>query len=272
MTGFARLLLHSLKRARTLLVAMAVLLAGFQALLISYANSIRISNTFDQMSATVPPFLRELMGPSFATMMSFRGIVCVGYFHPVVMGSLIALTIALATTPAAEIESGFMDLILARPLARHWIVTRTIVLTALCASLLLGAMMCGTWIGLKMLVPSDAGWPSSDLIRSLAINLGLLMLCWSGIAMAIGCASKRRGVAGGLTGMLALTTFLLDYLGRVWKPLEQAARVSPFRYYAPFDLLLGRRLPTGDLLMLASFAAVGFALAYVFFSRRDISH
>src|SRR5579862_4311085 len=109
MTGFARLLLHSLKRARTLILAMAVLLAGFQALLISYANSMRTSNTFDQMSATVPPFLRELMGPSFASMMSFRGIVCVGYFHPVVMGSLIALTIALATTPAAEIESGFMD-------------------------------------------------------------------------------------------------------------------------------------------------------------------
>ena len=50
-------------------------------------------------------------------------------------------------------------------------------------------MAIGTWIGLRYFAAKDAGWPSAGLIVSLAINLGFLMLCWSAIAMAIGCAS-----------------------------------------------------------------------------------
>ena len=48
--------------------------------------------------------------------MSFSGIVCLGYFQLAVMGALIAIAVTLATTPASEVETGFMDLILARPL------------------------------------------------------------------------------------------------------------------------------------------------------------
>src|ERR1043166_9562549 len=118
------LLAHSLKRARTMVLTLAAVLGAFQVLIILVAKSIQDSGTFEQFGAMLPSFVRELIGPSFGSLMSFSGMVCLGYFHPVVMISLLALTIALATIPTAEIESGFMDLILSRPLARHWIVTR----------------------------------------------------------------------------------------------------------------------------------------------------
>lgn len=272
MKGPLILLAHSLKRVRTLVIAMAVLLAVFQVFLIVVARSIQRAGSFEQMGELIPPFFRELLGPSFTSLMSFSGIVSLGYFHLAVMGSLVALSIALGTMPTSEVETGFMDLILSRPLARHWIITRSIVVMMICTAAVLVVMMMATWAGLKGFAPKDAAWPARDLILSLVINLGLLMLCWNGVAMAIGSAARRRSVAGGIAGLLALATFLLDYVARAWQPAESVAWLSPFRYYSPFELLMGSALPAKNLLVLAGIAASGFSLAYVLFSRRDISH
>ena len=94
MKGPLVLLAHSFKRVRTIVIAMGVLLVIFQVFLIIVARSIQRSNTFEQMGALMPPFVREMLGPSFASLMSFSGIVCLGYFHLAVMGSLVALSIA----------------------------------------------------------------------------------------------------------------------------------------------------------------------------------
>jgi ABC-2 type transport system permease protein len=270
MIGAFILLRHSLKRVRTLVLVMGVLLGGFQLILILVAGSIQRSNSFDQVGSLIPEFMRNLMGPSFVGLMSFGGIVCVGYFHIAVMGSLIGLTIALATEPASEIETLFMDLILSRPLARHRVITRSVALLIMCAVFVLVMMMLGTWSGLYFLAPGDAAWPTSALIRSLALNLGMLMLSWGGVALAITSRARRRGVAGSFAGLLALTTYLLDYVARVWEPAERIAWLSPFRYYNPLDMIMGREVSAHNLLVLAGIAVFGFALSYVLFSRRDI--
>ncbi|MBZ5552063.1 MAG: ABC transporter permease [Acidobacteriia bacterium] len=271
MRGPLILLAHSFRRVRTLVLVMGVLLAAFQVFLIIVARSLQSSNAFAQIGSMIPPFMREIMGPSITSFLSFDGLVCVGYFHLAVMGSLVALSMTLSTTPTSEIETGFMDLILARPLARHWIITRSILVTTVSTVALLVMMMIGTWGGLKTLAPRDVAWPAPGLILSLAANLGLLMLCWSGVAMAIGAASRRRSVAGALVGLLALATFLLDYIARAWPPAESVAWMSPFRYYSPFELLMGSPLPARNLIVLAGIAIAGFVLAYILFSRRDIS-
>jgi ABC-2 type transport system permease protein len=272
MKSAALLLAYSLKRARTLVLTTGLLLAAFQLILIFVAGSIQSSGGFDQLSALLPPFARELLGPSVVAFMSFSGIVCLGYFHLAIMGALIALAVTLATVPTSEVESGYMDLILARPLARHWIVTRTVVLTTLVTALLLALMVAGTWAGLQMLAPRDVLLPSARLISSLVVNLGMLTLCWGGVAMAIGAASRRRSIAGGSTGLLALATFLLDYVARLWQPAANVAWISPFRYYNPFDMITGHPLPFKNLVVLGAIAGAGFATAYTLFARRDISH
>jgi len=259
---------YSLKRVRTLLLMTGTLLAAFQVVLIASGNSMQGNGGLEQLGALLPAFVRELLGPSF---LSFAGIVCLGYFHPVPMGAPIAISITLATIPASEVETRFADLILSRSVARHWIVTRTIAITVFAIAALLSLMMLGTWVGLETIAKNTAGWPSPKLIVSLAVNLGMLNLCWSGVAMAIGAASRRRGVAGGLAGLLALAAFLLDYVGRLWQPAEAVAWLSPFRYFNPFDLVMGVPLPMKNLVVLGGIAAAGFAAAYVVFARRDIS-
>jgi len=270
MTGPLLLLSLSLKRARTLLIATGLLLAAFQLLLVLIAGSIRPTE-FDQLASLLPPFVRAILGPSLTSIMSFGGIVSLGYFELAVVIALLALIIALATVPASEIETGFADLILARPFPRHWLITRTIALVLFATLTMLGAMMAGTWVGLALYAPPDATWPSPVMIGLLALNLGLLTLCWSGIAMALG-AVCRRSVAGATTGLLALATFLLDYVGRLWPPADRFAWLSPFRYFIPFDLVMGNPLPAENILVLWAIAMTGFTMAYFLFTQRDISH
>jgi hypothetical protein len=145
MRSAALLLAYSLKRVRTLVIVTGLLLAALQLVLIFVAGELRTSGAFDQLSAIIPPFARELLGPSVTIIMSFSGIVCLGYFELAVMGALIALAVTLATIPASEVEIGFMDLILARPLARHWIITRTVALTTIVTAAMLALMVAGTW-------------------------------------------------------------------------------------------------------------------------------
>jgi len=272
MTALFHLIAQLLHRVRKLLLSAGVLLAAFQVVLILQANSIQSSNSFSKMGDLIPPFLRDILGSSFAMFLSFKGIVCLGYFHPVVMGALFSVSVTLATIPVMEIETGFIDLVLARSLARHWIVTRSLLVALISTVYLLAMMAVGTWLGLNKFAAKDAGWPSFEVVGSLAINLGLLMLSWAAIAMAIGCACRRRGSAGAIAGLLALTAYLTDYIARAWKPAESIAWLSPFRYYTPFDLVMGAPLPAKNLYVLGGIAVAGFALAYVLYMRRDISH
>jgi ABC-2 type transport system permease protein len=264
------LLAHSMKRVRTLVLVMGLVLVLFQVFIIVIGRSLDRSNSFEQLSSLLPPFVRQLMGPSVMSFMSFKGIIALGYFHLAVMGSLIGLSISIATMPASEIETGFMDLILARPLARHWVITRSIVLLAICIALSLALMMLGTFGGLYLLIDDRTRWPEANLIMSLAANLAMLVLCWGAVALMIGAASRRRAVAGGVTGLLALATFLLDYVARAWQPAESVAWLSPFRYYSPLDIVTTNQFPAQNLLTLAGIALAGFAIAYFWFSRRDI--
>jgi ABC-2 type transport system permease protein len=173
--------------------------------------------------------------------------------------------------PTSEIESGFMDLILSRPIARHWLITRSIIVMLGCTVAVLAVMLTGTWLGLNAFAPKDIALPASGPIVSLAVNLGMLMLCWSGIATAIGSALRRRSVAGTVTALLALTTFLVDFLGRAWRPIETIAWLSPFRYYNALELIRGIPLESSDLLVLASISIAGFITAFVIFSIRDLA-
>ncbi len=270
MTGPILLLSLSLKRARTLLVATGLLLAAFQVLLVLIASSIHPSK-FEDLAALLPPFVRALLGPAVASVMSFGGIVCLGYFDLAIVAALLALIIALATLPASEVETGFADLILARPLRRHWIITRTIALVLISTLMMVALMMAGTWVGLAMLAPDDAQRPSPMMIGSLALNLGMLMLCWSSVALPL-AAACRRSVASATTGLLALAALLLDLTARLWPAAEPFAWLSPFRYFIPFDLVMGTALPVENILVLWAIAMSGFTVAYLLFSQRDISH
>jgi hypothetical protein len=88
--------------------------------------------------------------------------------------------------------------------------------------------------------------------------------------MAIAVRAPRRGVAGAATGVLALAAFLMDYVGRVWPAAQTWARLSPFHYFSPLELVMGTPLRAAHLTVLLGVGCAGIATSYVLFARRDI--
>jgi hypothetical protein len=255
---------------RTLLLVMAGALALFQILLALAAQQLQRSGTFAQLANIIPTFVRELVGSALVTMMSSSGVMALGYYHVAIIAVLVALVIAIATEPVAEIEAGVADLILSRAVARAAVLARSIILLAVGPALVIGTMAGGTCFGLWIAAPPPELRPPPALIGSLALNLWALLFCWGGVALAIGSVARRRSVAGSMTGAAATALMLADYLSRVWSPLKPIARVSPFRYYNPLDLVMGRPLSMTDVGVLLAAGAIGMAAACLLFARRDI--
>jgi hypothetical protein len=270
MSAGLALISHSYRRVRVLVLGAATLLVGFQILLCLAAKTAQELNAFGQLSALIPEFVRQLMGPALISLMSFGGIVCLGYFHFAVVVILIGMGITITTEISAEIETRFVDLILSRPLARHWLITRSIVLFIAASAFLLLAMILGTSLGLHLFAPADVFSPTLRLVRSLALNLGALIVCWGSVTLAITSFARRRSVAGAISGLLALATYLFDYIAQIWKPAAKIAPLFPFHYYNALQLISASGLPWREVRVLLCFAGAGIALAYLQFTRRDL--
>jgi ABC-type transport system involved in multi-copper enzyme maturation permease subunit len=260
----------SLKRAWPLLVATGLLLAAVQVWRVNIAAMVHSNGQFGQITALLPPVIRTIIGPSLASIMTFNGIVCGVYFDTGFIVALVALAITLATLPASEIETGFADLFLARPMRRRWLITRTIALVVFSILLMLLMIAGGTWAGLMLFAPPQVPWPPIRLTAELSLCLGMLVLCWSGVAMAFG-AGCRRGVAASITSLVAFAAMILDWAHRLWPPLGVIARLSPFYYFQPYGLVAGDPLRVDHVLVLLAITLTGYVAAYVVISRRDIS-
>jgi ABC-2 type transport system permease protein len=264
------LAVHSARRMRGVLIAIALVVGGFQFLLTQVATFLLRRGGFGVISSFIPDFMQNFAGPSILAFASFEGVVAFGYFHPVVIATHVGLAIAIATEPAAEVETRFADLTLARSVARHEVITRTVFVLVWAELVMLLIMVLSTWTGLACCTPADTPRPRPETIRSLAILLGAIAFCWGGLALAVGARVRRRATATGGVAVAALAAFLLDYLARVWDPAKPVARFSPFHYFEPMSLLAGGQLQLGNVAVMLAIGAAGIIAAYIMFSRRDL--
>jgi hypothetical protein len=264
------LAVHSLRRTRPIVIGMAIVLGGFQFLLTQVASFLMKTNAFGFMPSLIPDFLRSMAGPAMLSFMSFEGVVAFGYFHPIVIAAHLGLAIAIATEPAAEVETRFADMTLARPLARRQVITRTVVVLVVSEAAVLLVMTASTAAGLACCTPASAPRLQPATIRSLALMLGSVTLCWGGLALAAASGVRRRATASGGVAVAALAMYLLDYLGRVWDPARYVSTLSPFHYFEPMTLVSGTPLRVSDVAVLLAIGGAGAAASYTIFSRRDL--
>ncbi len=267
MSGIVTLVRHSLRRRRTFLIVGALFLAFFQIFMILVARSIHKSGGFSELESLMPNFLEQWTN---MVALSFKGMVLFGYSHPLVELFLIAIVIGVATEPAIEIESKFIDLLMARPLRRSAAIIRSMIVVLLVTAGAVGSMFAGQWIGLRLLTPSTAQAPELRVSFYLVANLAFLILAWGGIALAIASFAKRRTTAVAICGFLAFAMFVLDYVGRFWQKIATISRLSPFHYYSPFPLIGGATLRLADVIVLVAIFIAGSAIANVVYARRDL--
>lgn len=267
--SLSTLLLRSAAQSKYVLLGGIVVLSLFQFLLIGQAAEIERSQAFGRMAEFVPAFLQKGLGQQALLLATFRGTVSFGYFHPVIVCLLSLIAIYIATEPAHEMESGLVDLVLARSVPRHRVITRSLLLATTAVAAIAGFMLCGTFIGLRWLAPEATSVPPG-LIGRLAVNLVAVAWCCGAIGLLLAAMSRRWTTAFTTGALIVIVGYLIDFLALGWPPARTLAWFFPFQYFPALLIVGGTAAPWRDLLVLGAATAGFVALAYWRFERRDL--
>jgi ABC-type transport system involved in multi-copper enzyme maturation permease subunit len=268
--SFLALLRRSLAESAAMGLALLALLAGFQVALVLQAASYG-DVQFARMVEMMPSFLQRSLGSMVSLVASFGGLVTAAFYHPMVVIMMAQVAIFLATEPARDVEQGLVDLLLSRPIPRHWLITRSLIVVLAGTAVAGGVMTATLGLALHAFAPAGATWPATRTVAALALHLVAVAWCFGALGLAVAAGSRRRSTAFTVVGALAIFTYIVDFVSHSWVPLRRIDWLSPFHYYPAIPILAGVAPPWGiNLLVLTSATAVFASAAYWRFSRRDV--
>jgi ABC-2 type transport system permease protein len=258
---------RSFGRIARLFLAAALLLAGFQLALIGAAASLQASGDFERLADAVPAFVRDGLGPA---LLSFAGMTSLAFFEPLVVLLIVLFAIAVATEPAGDVESGLVDLILARPLPRHWLMTRSLLLMTGVIVGLVGFLGLSMWIGLWLLAPAGVAWPAPSKVLELMAHLAAIAWLFGCVGLAAAATVTRRSSALGIVSLSAVGLYLLNVLVEFSDTFKPIWWMTPFQFFHGSAILYDVARPALDLSVLLGIGVVFAASAYWRFEKRDL--
>lgn len=256
------------RRSRSILIWGCVLGFGYAAIMaLVYPTMKANAAVMDEYLKIFPKELMAAFGMtgSLADPGIFFNTYIATFLWPLLAGMV---GIIVATRPvAADLDRGFLELMITSPLPRRTylamsIVGQLIVTTLVAAATITGVVVVGLLVG--------AGFDSGRFL--LAIPL-LAAFAWAvaGITSLLSVLTLSRGAAGGITA----GALIAMYLGRVVAGIEPKVDwlndLSLFGYFDTKELIAKGTLAWGDIGVLVVIAAVCWLAAITLFGRRDLA-
>jgi ABC-2 type transport system permease protein len=178
---------------------------------------------------------------------------------------VLCATIA-ARALAGEEEKRTMDLLLSNPVSRSRVLLEKVQAMVVYAILFGAVTFIGTWLGVLL-----GGLDEITVtgIASISLLLTLFGLVYGGLALLVGAATGRRGLATMVTTGTAIVTWFMFSFFPLSETFEPIANVSPFSWYLGSDPLLNGMGWTGAALLLGTFVIL-VAGSIPLFSKRDL--
>jgi ABC-2 type transport system permease protein len=219
----------------------------------------------DLLGTLLPPQVVEVIFGQFG-FASFGGSVSFGFQHPMALIAGTAMVMVMATCPAQERESGFLDLILSRPLTRARYLTAAALLSGIAAILPSLGLLAGCAVGLAVVdSPQAITWTR---YLAPAAMLALLLATVGSYVLLLATGARRRGVAIAQAVGITLLFYWLDFMGAYWELLATARRLSPFHYFDPAGAT--NLFPTADAAVLSVVVVAAVAGAFFNFRRQNL--
>lgn len=257
------LLLRQLRHHAVLMAAICAAIMVFEVMVIRFIAALDAGGGIRAiLEAVLPPEMQRLVVEQFGVA-SWEGGIAFGFQHPLVMVAMVGFVVAVASVPAAERESGLLDLILARPVPRerylgaHWL------LVMIAALLFPLALLLGVAIG------TETAAAVLDYVPAAAALVPLLLLIGAYTLLAA-TQARRRGPAIAVAVGLTLFFYWIDFMAAFWERLEPWRRISPFTYFDPVGIATGEATLPRDPLVLLAAALACVVGAFVNFRRQDV--
>jgi ABC-type transport system involved in multi-copper enzyme maturation permease subunit len=258
------LLLRNVYQQRRLLPALIAGVFGMELLIVQIAAA--FGPTMTEMFESLPPLFRSFVGAQLEEL-SLSAFIGFGFQHPAILAMALSLVVLTATVPAAERDSGMLDLLLARPVPRSTYFAATLGSIAIGAVVLPVSQLFGTMVGLATVrVEDEPAW--TQFIPS-ALGQAALILAFGGLTLLFASGAKRRGPASSRAVAVILVLYVLEAFGSLYAPIERLSWLSLFHYFQPISSAIRGPSWSDPLILLAVFA-VSTSAAFVRFERRDV--
>jgi ABC-2 type transport system permease protein len=260
--------LKSLRDLRRGFVWWSVGLAGMAAMMVSVYPSVKGNPALDKLVQNYPEALRGFFGfggeLDYTSAAGYLGMELFSLVVPLLL--LIAAVAAGSAAVAGEEERGTMDLLLSLPVSRPRLVLEKLAALVTEAVALGLVVWLSLWVGARA-VGMDIAATKLGAATASAVALAV---AYGAIALLVGCATGRRGLAIAITSAAAVAAYLLNSLAPLVDLPDPVQKVSPFYYYVG-DNPLRSGLDPLHVLVLLGIAAVGAAAAVVAVRRRDLT-
>jgi ABC-2 type transport system permease protein len=194
-----------------------------------------------------------------------------GQTHPILLVASFLFIIGLGVrSVAGELESGSLDLALARPISRNRYLASHVAVLAPGTAVLALAYAAGAVIADRVFDPPGQTL-APDRMLAAAFQAWLLFLAIGALALLVSTLSSERGRALSVAIGITLAMYVGNFLFALWEPLRFLTRVTLFWYFTPGPTIQSGDVSWGNCAVLAGFITLALAAAFTIFDRRDLT-
>ena len=240
-------------------------LGGMILLVLSFYPTLSEGNVFDELSKTVPPQFKELIGDASA-FHNISGYISQQLFD--IRVSLLFMILALilgVSLSVGEEEKGVLRTVVAMPLSRLRIVLEKWLAAVVIMGIVSLVMVAGVYIGVIVLGEEV----SSDLIWQLGLLAWLFGSSAVAISLGIGLATGNRAITMAISVLATIGSFIVSTFGKSVDWLEPLEKFSLMHYYDA-NKVADSGLPKDDMMVLLAVFLVMLAVACIGFRYRDV--
>src|SRR5262245_26510768 len=210
------------RQHRLALAVVTIGVAVFEFVITRVAHEPGQTGFFSGLVALLPPDLSSFINEQ-VPLGSPRGVIALGYLHPFFLALCSAWVIRVgAGALGGEIGRGTMDILAARPIPRWAMVAAASLAIAGGLAIITAAAWMTSAIGLRLRPLGVTGGE----VWQLPVMAWLLFVAWGGVTLAISASRREAGpVIAWASGLIA-TSFVLEFLTRVWEPIAWMRKLS----------------------------------------------
>lgn len=271
MSAVLTLLAQLLRRSRGGLIALTVGLFVFEFI---QPVAIDAFGNLDQlvsiMDLVPKPFLALMnVTPEVVEQVGLPGFLALGFTHPVYHLLVAAVVIWIAARGlAGEMESGQVQVSLARPVSRRQFYLARVVAVGIIALWVAVVASLGNIAGIFFSRP-DGTMNNAHFVAQIGASF-LLAATIGGVALLVAARADRMGQAVGWAAGFLIVSYVIDYFATLWSFLKPLQPFSIFNYYDPPVALAAGSIPWTNVLVLGAVATIAVVAGLVMFERRDL--
>ncbi|TXG87212.1 MAG: hypothetical protein E6R14_01755 [Thermomicrobiales bacterium] len=222
------------------------------------------------MDLVPKPFLALMnVTPEVVEQVGLPGFLALGFTHPVYHLLMSAVVIWIAARGlAGEMESGQVQVSLARPVSRRQFYLARVLAVALIALWVSIVASLGNIAGILIAKP-DGTMDNWHFVAQIGTSY-LLALTIAGVSLFVSARADRMGQAVGWAAGFLIVSYVIDYFATLWSFLKPLQPFSVFDYYDPPTALAHGTIPTTNVLVLGGIALVAAVAGLVIFDHRDL--